>query len=68
MEMTGVSLIYSDEKLEVWVDAEKEHITLSMTDRGVTVLFTKEEWEEFQEVISNIILEAKEEEEEEESP
>jgi hypothetical protein len=34
-----------------------------MTDRGVTLLFTKEEWLEFQEVISNIMLEEQEEEE-----
>ena len=51
---------------EVWVDAEKDNITLSMTDRGVTVLFTKEEWIEFQEVIGNIMLE--EEKEAEEAP
>jgi hypothetical protein len=66
MEMPGVSLVYSDEKFEVWVDTEKDNITLSMTDRGVTVLFTREEWLEFQEVIGNIMLE--EEEEAEETP
>lgn len=65
MEMPGVSLVYSDEKFEVWVDTEKDNITLSMTDRGVTVLFTREEWLEFQEVIGNIMLE---EEEAEEAP
>ena len=59
----AVSLVYSDEKFEVWVDAEKDNITLSMTDRGVTLLFTKEEWVEFQEVIGNIMLEEQEEEE-----
>jgi hypothetical protein len=71
MEQAGVTLIYSDEKFEVWVDAEKDNITLSMTDRGVTLLFTKEEWLEFQEVIGNILLEEEEpgeEEEEEEAP
>lgn len=66
MEITTPSLVYSDEKLEVWVDAEKDNITLSMTDRGVTLLFTKEEWLEFQEVIGNIMLEEEEEEGEEE--
>ncbi len=66
MNMPAVSLVYSDEKYEVWVDAEKDNITLSMTDRGVTVLFTKEEWAEFQEVIGNIMLE--EEKEAEEAP
>ncbi len=66
MSMPAVSLVYSDEKYEVWVDAEKDNITLSMTDRGVTVLFTKEEWAEFQEVIGNIMLE--EEKEAEEAP
>ena len=65
METPAVSLVYSDEKFEVWVDAEKDNITLSMTDRGVTLLFTKEEWLEFQEVIGNIMLEEQEEEEEE---
>ncbi len=65
MEMPGVSLVYSDEKFEVWVDTEKDNITLSMTDRGVTVLFTREEWREFQEVIGNIMLEEEEEEAEE---
>jgi hypothetical protein len=66
MNMPAVSLVYSDERYEVWVDAEKDNITLSMTDRGVTVLFTKEEWLEFQEVIGNIMLE--EEKEAEEAP
>jgi hypothetical protein len=66
MNMPAVSLVYSDEKYEVWVDDEKDNITLSMTDRGVTVLFTKEEWQEFQEVIGNIMLE--EEQEAEETP
>jgi hypothetical protein len=68
MEMPGVSLVYSDEKFEVWVDTEKDNITLSMTDRGVTVLFTREEWLEFQEVIGNIVLEGEETEEAEEAP
>ncbi len=66
MNMPAVSLVYSDERYEIWVDAEKDNITLSMTDRGVTVLFTKEEWVEFQEVIANIMLE--EEKEAEEAP
>jgi hypothetical protein len=66
MNMPAVSLVYSDERYEVWVDDEKDNITLSMTDRGVTVLFTKEEWLEFQEVIGNIMLE--EEKEAEEAP
>jgi hypothetical protein len=66
MNMPAVSLVYSDERYEIWVDAEKDNITLSMTDRGVTVLFTKEEWAEFQEVIGNIMLE--EEKEAEEAP
>jgi hypothetical protein len=66
MNMPAVSLVYSDERYEVWVDAEKDNITLSMTDRGVSVLFTKEEWLEFQEVIGNIMLE--EEKEAEEAP
>ena len=66
MNMPAVSLVYSDERYEVWVDTEKDNITLSMTDRGVTVLFTKEEWLEFQEVIGNIMLE--EEKEAEEAP
>ena len=63
MEMPTVSLVYSDEKFEVWVDAVKDNITLSMTDRGVTLLFTREEWLEFQEVIGNIMLEEEETEE-----
>lgn len=62
MDVPAVSLVYSDEKFEVWVDAEKDNITLSMTDRGVTLQFTKEEWMEFQEVIGNIMLEEQEEE------
>ena len=66
MEMSAPTLVYSDEKFEVWVDAEKDNITLSMTDRGVTLLFTKEEWLEFREVIGNIMLEEQEEGEEEE--
>jgi hypothetical protein len=66
MENTAVSLIYTDEKYEVWVDAEKDNITLSMTDRGVTILFTRDEWLEFQEVIGNIMLEEEQEEEENE--
>jgi len=66
MENSAVSLIYTDEKYEVWVDAEKDNITLSMTDRGVTILFTREEWLEFQEVIGNIMLEEEPEEEENE--
>ncbi len=68
MDTTTPSLVYSDEKFEIWVDAEKDNITLSMTDRGVTILFTKEEWLEFQEVIGNIMLEPEEEEGEEETP
>ncbi len=63
--MPDTLLIYSDEKFEVWVDEEKDNITLSMTDRGVTLLFTREEWMEFQEVIGNIILEEEKETEEE---
>ena len=66
MENSAVSLIYTDEKYEVWVDAEKDNITLSMTDRGVTILFTRDEWLEFQEVIGNIMLEEEQEEEENE--
>jgi hypothetical protein len=66
MNTPAVSLVYSDERYEVWVDAEKDNITLSMTDRGVTLLFTKEEWLEFQEAIGNIVLE--EEKEAEEAP
>ena len=68
MDGSAVSLVYSDEKYEVWVDAEKDNITLSMTDRGVTLLFTREEWAEFQEVIDNIMLEEQQEEEREEPP
>ncbi len=70
MDTNSPTLVYTDEKFEVWVDAEKDNITLSMTDRGVTILFTKEEWLEFQEVIGNIMFEQQEEEEEgeEETP
>jgi len=64
MDTNSPTLVYTDEKFEVWVDADKDNITLSMTDRGVTILFTKEEWLEFQEVIGNIMLEQQEEEEE----
>jgi hypothetical protein len=66
MEPSNVSLLYSDEKFEVWIDPEKDNITLSMADRGVTLLFTRDEWQEFQEVIGNIMLEEQEEEESEE--
>jgi hypothetical protein len=64
MDSSAVSLIYTDDKYEVWVDADKDNITLSMTDRGVTILFTRDEWHEFQEVIGNIMLEEEQEEEE----
>ncbi len=67
MSTPEVSLIYSDEKYEVWVDAEKDNITLSMTDRGITILFTKDEWLEFQEMVGNIMLEEEEEETEAEA-
>ncbi len=60
MEAADVSLLYSDEKFEVWIDPENANITLSMSDRGITLLFTKEEWLDFQEVIGNIMLEEKE--------
>jgi hypothetical protein len=63
VQNSAVSLLYSDEKFEVWIDKEKDNITLSMADRGVTLLFTKDEWLEFQEVIGNIMLESQEEEE-----
>jgi hypothetical protein len=63
VQNSAVSLLYSDEKFEVWIDKEKDNITLSMADRGVTLLFTKDEWLEFQEVIGNIMLENQEEEE-----
>jgi hypothetical protein len=63
VENSTVSLLYSDEKFEVWIDTDKDNITLSMADRGVTLLFTKDEWVEFQEVIGNIMLENQEEEE-----
>ncbi len=65
METSNVSLLYSDEKFEVWIDTEKDNITLSMADRGITLLFTRDEWLEFQEVIGNIMLEGEEEEAEE---
>ncbi len=64
MENPSVTLLYSDEKFEVWIDTEKDNITLSMADRGITLLFTRDEWLEFQEVIGNIVLEGEEEEEE----
>ena len=64
METSNVSLLYSDEKYEVWIDTEKDNITLSMADRGITVLFTRDEWLEFQEMIGNILLEEEEEPEE----
>jgi hypothetical protein len=67
VETSNVSLLYSDEKFEVWIDTEKDNITLSMADRGVTLLFTRDEWVEFQDVISNIMLEEEEEEEAEET-
>ena len=63
VENSTVSLLYSDEKFEVWIDTEKDNITLSMADRGVTLLFTRDEWLEFQEVIGNIMFEGKEEQE-----
>ncbi len=65
MEPSNVSLLYSDEKFEIWIDTEKDNITLSMADRGITLLFTRDEWLEFQEVIGNIMLEGEEEEAEE---
>lgn len=65
VEPSNVSLLYSDEKFEVWIDTEKDNITLSMADRGITLLFTRDEWLEFQEVIGNIMLEGEEEETEE---
>jgi len=64
VETSNVSLLYSDEKYEVWIDTEKDNITLSMADRGITILFTRDEWLEFQEVIGNILLEEEEEPEE----
>jgi hypothetical protein len=67
VETTSVSLLYSDEKYEIWIDTEKDNITLSMADRGITLLFTRDEWLEFQEVIGNIMLEEEEEEAEEEA-
>ena len=65
VEPSNVSLLYSDEKFEIWIDTEKDNITLSMADRGITLLFTRDEWMEFQEVIGNIMLEGEEEEAEE---
>jgi hypothetical protein len=65
VENSNVSLLYSDEKYEIWIDNEKDNITLSMADRGITILFTRDEWQEFQEVIGNIMLEEEEEEAEE---
>jgi uncharacterized membrane protein len=67
VETSNVSLLYSDEKYEIWVDTEKDNITLSMADRGITLLFTRDEWLEFQEVIGNILLEEEEGEEPEET-
>ena len=64
VETSNVSLLYSDEKYEVWIDTEKDNITLSMADRGITILFTRDEWLEFQEMIGNILLEEEEEPEE----
>ena len=64
VETSNVSLLYSDEKYEVWIDTEKDNITLSMADRGITILFTQDEWQEFQEVIGNIMLEEEAEAEE----
>jgi len=34
VETSNVSLLYSDEKYEIWIDNEKDNITLSMADRG----------------------------------
>jgi len=65
VEPPNVSLLYSDEKFEIWIDTEKDNITLSMADRWITLLFTRDEWLEFQEVIGNIMLEGEEEEPEE---
>ncbi len=65
MEAPKTSLLYSDEKFEIWMDTEKDSITLSFLDRGMDILFTREEWLEFQEVIGNIMLEEQEEETEE---
>ncbi len=67
VDTSNVSLLYSDEKYEIWVDTEKDNITLSMADRGITLLFTRDEWLEFQEVIGNILLEEEEGEEPEET-
>jgi hypothetical protein len=64
VETSNVSLLYSDEKFEVWIDTEKDNISLSMADRGITLLFTRDEWLEFQEVVGNILLEEEEEAEE----
>ncbi len=65
MDNSKVSLLYSDEKFEVWMDTEKDSITLGILDRGIDIIFTREEWLEFQEVIGNIMLEEEEEETEE---
>jgi hypothetical protein len=67
VETSNASLLYSDERFEVWLDSQKDNITLSMADRGITLLFTRDEWMEFQEVIGNIMLEEQEEEEPEET-
>ena len=68
VETQNVSLLYSDEKFEIWIDTEKDNITLSMADRGISLLFTRDEWLEFQEVIGNIMLEGEEEPAEAEEP
>ncbi len=65
VEASKVSLLYSDEKFEIWIDTEKDNITLSIHDRGIDIIFTRDEWLEFQEVIGNIMLEEEEEEKEE---
>ncbi len=65
MDNSKVSLLYSDEKFEVWMDTEKDSITLGILDRGIDIIFTRDEWLEFQEVIGNIMLEEEEEETEE---
>ena len=54
MENPSVTLLYSDEKFEIWIDTEKENITLSMADRGITLLFTRDEWLEFQELSATL--------------
>lgn len=65
VDNSKVSLLYSDEKFEVWMDTEKDSITLGILDRGIDIIFTRDEWLEFQEVIGNIMLEEEEEETEE---